>query len=325
MQRIKELLAGFVTITNGLKIGPNAMLTIEGGITGESPVQTYFVDTVNGVDAPGRGKSWPTAFATMAYALALVQTGGKIKFRGDVREECVGSNLVFDVTIEGCGSLHHPDLPAAGYHPGATCWRPPSSPTTATPLLKVRGRGWKFINIFFDCPVDAAAVYLERNALSGTSEYDASHATFIGCRFVDGKYGIQDVGGCYNVTVEGCEFKAMTTCAIVNTSTAVANPLNWKIVNCLFPSNVSSFGNATHIDSPLNCSYILDSMFGTVLSTALYIDLTGGNGNIVSRNVLLGVYAASDYAAGTGDQWYGNRCVVTATQAPDGVSILNPA
>jgi hypothetical protein len=320
-----QIVAKTVNVLTGLTIGPNATLTLLGAVSGANPAQVLYVDTVTGLDAVDRGGSWANPLATMTYALSLVATGGRIKFRGDVREECVGSNLVFDVTIEGCGSLHHPDLPAAGYQPGSSCWRAPASPTTATPLLKVRGRGWNFINVFFDCPVDSAAVYLERNALSGTSEYDASHASFIGCRFVDGKYGIQDVGGCYNVTVDGCEFKAMTTCAIVNTSTAVANPLNWKILNCLFPSNVSSFGNATHIDSPLNCSYILDSMFGTVLSTALYIDLTGGNGNIVARNVLLGVYAASDYVAGTGDQWYGNRCVVTATQAPDGVSILNPA
>lgn len=271
-----------------------------------SPAPDLFVDTVLGANASD-GTSWDSALATMTAALAVVQTGGRIFFRGDVREECTGSNLVFDVTIIGAGMLHHPDLPSSAYHPGSSTWRPPASPTAATPLLKVRGRGWNFINIFFDCPVDSAGVYLERNALSGTSEYDASHATFYGCRFVDGKYGIQDVGGVYNVTVENCEFKAMTTCAIVNTSTAVANPLNWKIINCTFPANTSSFGNATHIDSPFNCAIIRDSLFGTVTSTALYIDLTGGNTNMVTRNLLMGEYNTNDYVAGTGDTWAGNQ------------------
>lgn len=274
---------------------------LDGGHAGTA----YYVDTWAG-GTNNDGLSWSTALSTMAAALTLAQTGDRVYFRGDVREEITGSNLKFDITIIGAGSLHHPDLPAAGYNPGSSTWRPPASPTAATPLLKLRARGWKFINIFFDCPVDSAAVYLERNALSDTSEYDPSHASFLGCRFVDGKYGIQDVGGCYNVTVENCQFKAMTTAAIANTSTAVANPLNWHVLDNEFPANVSSFGNATHIDSPLNCATIKGNLFGTVTSTALYVDLTGGNGNMVTENYLMGSYDTSDYVAGTGDGWSGN-------------------
>jgi hypothetical protein len=288
---------------------------------------TYYVNADPG--DPGLdtadGLTPQTAFLTMGKALSVAETLDTIYFWGDVREELTGNHLVFDLTIVGLGSLHHPDSPAAGYQVGSSMWRPPASPTAATPLLKLRGRGWKFINVAFDCPVDAAAVKMERNALSGTSEYDPSHASFYGCRFVDGKYGIEDNGGCYNVTVEECEFKAMTTAAIANTSTSVANPLNWKITNNRFPSNVSSFGNATHIDSPLNCAHIRHNVFGTVTSTALYIDLTGGNGNVAAYNVLAGAYDTSDYVSGTGDVWYQNACAVTTTTAPDGVSILPPA
>jgi hypothetical protein len=284
----------------------------------------YYVDTFGGGTA-NDGLSWASALSTMSAALTLAQTGDTVFFRGDVREQLVGSNLKFDITIVGVGSLHYPDLPSVGSNPGSSTWRAPASPAATTPLLEVRGRGWNFVNINFAGPTDAASVQLHRNALADASEFDPSHASFIGCRFQDAKYAIQDNGGCYHVTVERCAFKAQTTAAIVNTSTAVANPLNWTIRDCQFPSNVSSFGNATHIDSPLNCSVIRDSVFGTVTSTGLYIDLTGGSGNIVWNNILLGVYATSDYVAGTGDQWYGNRCVVTVTQAPDGVSILNPA
>lgn len=270
------------------------------------------------------GLSPRTPFLTMAKALTNVATGGTIFFTGDVREELVGSNLKFDVTIVGCGSLHHPDQPGTGYATGGAMMRPPASPTAATPLLKLRGRGWKFLNVAFDCPVDAAAIYLDRNALSDVSEYDPSHASFIGCRFVDGKYGIEDHGGAYNVTMRDCQFKGMSTAAIANTSTAVANPLNWKIIDCQFPSNVSSFGNATHIDSPLNCAVIRRNVFGTVTSTALYIDLTGGNGNVVTENVLGGLYDTTDYVPGTGDLWYQNWTVVKATYSPDGTSIQVP-
>lgn len=283
-----------------------AGLDLIGQIDGGNYGTPYFVDPFVGSDS-NDGRTWATAFLTMSAALSAVATGGFIYFRGNVREQLVGSNLKFDVTIVGVGSLHHPDQPSSAYDPAGAMWRAPASPTAATPLLEVRGRGWKFINVAWDGPSDAACVLLKRNALSDVSEYDASHASFFGNRFVDGKYGIEDSGGVYNVTIdEGCEFKGMTTAAIANTSTAVANPLNWKIQNSRFPSNVSSFGNATHIDSPLNCAIISGNFFGTVTSTALYVDLTGGNGNMVSGNLMLGSYDTSDYVAGTGDNWSGN-------------------
>lgn len=306
------------------RIGPGGQLIIEGAMIGVSPSQSYYVDTVNG-DDDNDGKSWASAFATMGAALAVVGTLGKIFFVGDVREELEGSNLVFDVSIIGCGSLHHPDLPAAGYHPGAACWRPPVSPTAATPLLKVRGRGWKFINFMVDAPVDAAAFLMERNALSGDDEYDASHTSFINIRGIAGEHFIEDSGGCYNVTVDGCQLQAFTAAAIINSSTAVANPLNWKILDNIFPANTSDFGNVTHIDAPLNSAIIKGNIFGKVRSTAKYIDLTGGNNNIVTGNVLGGEYDTSNYVPGTGDEWMQNACAVTAVTAPDGISIAIPA
>ena len=305
-------------------VGAGGELDIQGALLGLSPAQDYFVKTFDGLDA-NDGKSWFGAFKTMGAALAVAQTGSRIFFMGDVREELVASNLVFDVSIIGCGSLHHPDLPSAAYNPGAAMWRPPASPTTATPLLQVRGRGWKFINFAVDAPVDAPAFKLVRNALSGVSEYDASHAMFINVRGLAGQNFIEDAGGCYNITVDGCQLAAFTGAAILNSSTAVANPLNWKILNNMFPSNTSDFGNATHIDSPLNSAIIKGNLFGKVLSTGKYVDLTGGNNNIVTGNFLDGEYDTSNYVPGTGDNWIGNDCAVTTTTAPDGRSIAVPA
>lgn len=322
----------FRRLITGLANQP-AAAELEAALFGPQYGISYFVNAdggYTGSDAAGAGsnqndgRSPRTPFLTMAKALSVAKTGDTIYFWGDVREELTGSNLVFDLTIIGLGRLHHPDSPGTGYRTGGSMWRPPASPTTATPLLKVRGRGWRFINVVFDCPVDAAALYLERNALSDVSEYDPSHLSVIGCRFVDGKYAIEDAGGCYNVTIRDSEFKGCTTAAIANTSTSVANPLNWKIRNCLFPSETSGFGNAVHIDSPLNSSYITESIFGTVVSTGKYIDLTGGNNNIVTKNVLNGLYDTTDYVPGTGDTWYGNRTVVKATYSPDGDSIQVP-
>jgi hypothetical protein len=87
----------------------------------------------------------------------------------------------------------------------------------------------------------------------------------------------------------------------------------------------STEGNLQHIDSPLNGSTILGNVFGTVKSTGIYIDLTGGTGNVVAHNILGGVYDTSDYVAGTGDLWYQNAVAVKATTAPDGLSLTVPA
>lgn len=292
--------------------------------------QEWFVDPNADVFVPkkkwGRGTAQDRPFRTLAEALAACNTGDRIYIMGDIREEgLICSNLKFDVQIVGVGGLHHPDQPTTAYHPGAAMIRPPASPTADTPLINVRGRGWQFHNIAFDAPVDEAAVILRRNALSGASEYDASHAVFRNCRFLHGLRAIEDDGGCYNVTIADSQLAGQSGCAIINTSTAVANPLNWKILRNLFPGNVSDFGNAQHIDSPLNCAIIKRNVFGTVRSTGIYIDLTGGNANVVAKNILGGVYNTSDYVAGTGDLWLQNAVAVVAVTAPDGLSLAAPA
>lgn len=275
------------------------------------------------------GRSWQKPFLTMGKALGQIRTFDRVFFVGVVKEELVGSNLAFDVQIIGAGSLHHADDPSTDYHMGASVWQPPASPTATTPLLKVRGRGWSFHNILFDCPVDSAALYFERNALSTTSEYDAGHAKVIGCDFRNGLYGIQDVGGCFNMLIQYCVFETLdaTTsgAGIRCTSTAVANPRRWRILNNFFQNDSSTEGSERHIIGAFVGCQITGNVFGTVKATALYIDLTGGSGNTVSYNVLGGVYDTSDYVAGTGDLWYQNAVAVKATTAPDGMSLTVPA
>lgn len=313
-------------------------LEVGGGLLVPGRGEDLYVSTYEGRNDQD-GRSWDKPLATMAEALERAKTHDRIFFAGKVAEQITIAditdlNLKFDITIVGCGSLHHADQPDStafngrGYDYGAAIWQPAASAESATPLLGVYGRGWKFLNFMVDAPSDAAAFLLQRNAESGTSEYDPSHAVFYNVRAVDGKYFIEDNGGCYNVTVEKCEGKGMSTAWIANTSTSVANPLNWKIVNNRLPANVSSFGNATHIDSPLNASYIEGNLVGTVTSTALYIDLTGGNGNIVTKNLLMGSYDTSDYVAGTGDNWSGNITAdISGNSSVDasGITIAAPA
>lgn len=276
-----------------------------------------YLDTLGGNDG-NDGVSWSKAVKTMSKALDLVTTNGTIYFVGDVREELVGSNLKFDVTIVGAANKpHHADSPATGYNTGASAWRPPASPTATTPLLKVRGRGWKFVNILFDCPVDAAAVYLERNALSGTSEYDASHASFYGCRFDSGKVGIENAGGASFVRVEDCEFYRLTEsggAGIKCTSTSVAVPLNWQILRNHFNNN------ASHILSSMSYSRIEGNIFGRFTAT-LSVDLDDqpsanqGEYNVITGNYLSGTYGVTAYPAGSNNEWAGNENVAARTTA----------
>ncbi len=308
--------------------GPDYLQNIQDNFNAleSGPATHIYLDTVNGNDTAHNGRSWVQAFKTAAKAAATVETLGVIHVIGDIREQIVGSNLKFDITWIGHGSLHHADLPSAAYHPGANIWRGPASPTAVTPLLELRARGWKFLNFMFAGLSDAACIKFVRNALEGVSEFDPSHSQFINCRFVDGKYAIEDAGGSYNHLIAGCEFKGFATGAIVGTSTSVANPLNWKIKNNIFaPDNGSDFGNALHLDLALNSGIIERNVFGKVRSTGKYIDLTGGNNNIVGHNTLAGVYNTDDYVAGTDDSWLQNAVAVVAVTAPDGLTLAAPA
>jgi hypothetical protein len=287
------------------------------------PATTYFVDTVNGSNN-NNGQSFGSAFATMAKALSVAETGSTIYFTGDVREQLTGSNTLYDISIVGVGSLHHPDKLVAE-HPGACMWRMPASGgVETTPLLIVRGRGWKFINIAFDGPATAAAVQLVRTA-EGASEYDASHASFIGCRFYAGQNHIENNGGVAYITIRDCHFQAATGASLVKVAgAAIAFSLCWKILNNYFAGG--PVPNASHIVLDLDGAVVADNFFGVVTSTGLYIDLRGGQTgyNLVSRNVCAGEWDTSNYKGATGDFWGGNNTAVDASTSAVGFSIAVP-
>lgn len=291
----------------------------------------WFVSTYNGSDTLNDGTSWNSPFKTMAKAIAVAATGETIYFVGKIAEEIVGSNLKFDIRIIGCGSLHHADQPGSGATAvdyGASVWQSPASPTKS--LLTLRGRGWQLYNILFDLPTAYAGVRLERNSSSGLDEYDAGHASIIGCDFRNGLYGIQDYDGIFNATVDGCTFETVdataSAAAIITTAnTGVAASRRWRITNNFFQGKSSTEGNERHIVMALNGSLIKGNTFGTVKGTGKYVDLTGGLGNVVTDNVFGGVYDTGDYVAGTNDLWYGNRVAVVAVTAPDGVTLAAPA
>jgi hypothetical protein len=112
------------------------------------------------------------------------------------------------------------------------------------------------------------------------------------------------------VRVNNCTFEtldATTSGAGIVYTNAVNAPRKWMITNCFFQADCNVEGNERHIVSGLQGSLIKNNVFGTVKGTGKYIDLTGGVGNIVFENLLMGAYDTSDYVPGTGDSWTGNK------------------
>lgn len=293
----------------------------------------YFVDASNFSQAASDGNdglSPDTPLSTMGRAFDLIEakvsfgqggSGSVICFIGNVAEQLVTPAGVFDVTVIGCGNRpRNADAfnGNSGYS-GAT-WKPPSSAAATTALCRILQQGWAFYNILFDPPADAAALEFVRNAGSGTSERDASHFTVIGNRFSAGQNHIA-IGAAsftenlFNGLIAGNTFNDATAASIMSGGNVAG--FRHQIVGNVFS------GNDTHIDLPLNQGYIAENDFG--LFTTLGVDLTGGNDNVVTKNLMPGTYN-DDYTAGTGDTWYGNFADPNAgTVGDNGITVDPPS
>lgn len=193
------------------------------------PGNTWYVDATNG-SVNADGTSWQTAFGTMAGAFAKIASGDRIFFKGKIQEQLTTPVQVFDVQVIGIGNNpRHADATPTGGNIGASTWTFPTSPTAATALCRVLQQGWLFQNILFAAPTDAPAVELFRNAGAGNLERDASHASFIGCRFASGQGGINDTGGCVNVRVLWNRFEALTGYCIQGVGNIGVGQSDWRI------------------------------------------------------------------------------------------------
>jgi hypothetical protein len=199
----------------------------------------YYLDTVNGASG-NDGTTWDTAFATMAAAFAVLDSGDRIYFRGKVTEQLTTPVEVFDVTVIGVGNRprHIDGTPKAGSQSTAM-WTTPTVATTA-PLVKVIQQGWRFVNILFAGPTDAACVQLYRDGGDGDDERDGSHAEFINCRFASGQDAIEQSGGCGHVGIYDCFITSMTGYAIKNTTGAgIGYPIRWVLEGNRFLDNAN--------------------------------------------------------------------------------------
>lgn len=279
-------------------------------------------DGTGGADV-NDGKSWATAKRTMSSVFASLASNDVIYVAGNVREELSTPAGIHDVTIIGVGNKpRHSDGHTGNSGYSGSTWKPPASPTTATALLNIRQQGWRVQNILFDCPVDAAAIKLTRDAGAGDAERDASHAEILGCRFASGKVGIENAGGASFVRVAGNFFHLLTEsggAGIKCTSTAVAVPLSWIIEDNHFHNN------ASHILSSMSYSTIRRNIFGRFTAT-LSIDIDDqpsanqGEYNVITQNYLSGTYGATAYPPGSNNEWAGNNNVLSG-----GLTAADPA
>ena len=281
-------------------------------------------DDDTGGNDQGDGRSWTTARRTMAAVFndALFGSGDVVWVIGKVREELSTPAGIHGVKIIGASTTRHPDAHTSNNGYVGSAWVPPASPTAATALLNIRQQGWEVHNMLFDCPVDAAAIKLTRDAGAGDSERDASHARIVNCRFASGKVGIDNAGGASFVHVRGCFFHLLTEsggAGIKCTSTSVAVPLSWVIEDNHFHNN------ASHILSSMSYSTIRRNIFGRFTAT-LSIDIDDqpsanqGEYNVITQNYLSGTYGATAYPPGSNNEWAGNNNVLSG-----GLTAADPA
>jgi hypothetical protein len=226
----------------------------------------------------------------MAAAFAVIASRDTIHFVGKVREQIVAPLGVYGVTIVAADTSPRHDLAAS--------WMAPASGGTASKALcEVMEQGWRFINILFQSFTTAAAVKLSRRETASIP--DASHAQFLGCRFV-GVSGIDDNGGNSFVTVRNCTFQSLTGTAILGSDTSGDIPTQWLIEDNRFIDCVNG------IDEAFYHSTIRNNVFmGTFTK---FIDLTGGTApNFVYDNIVNVAAADFDPTGGwtgvNGDYW----------------------
>lgn len=269
-----------------------------------SPALTYWVDANAGSDG-NDGLSPGSAFLTMAAALAVVTSGDTIYFSGKLKEQLTTPVQVFNVTIVGIGTRpRHADSTPAGGEINANTWTIPDSPAATTPLLKVLQQGWRFANILFAGPTDAANIQLFRNGGAGNAERDASHAEFWNCRFASGQDGIEDSGGCGHVGIYDSYFTDLTGVALKQTTGAgIGQPyFRWdvrrnRIQDCpsLSTAKAAQFFR------------FMDNTVSFASAPTLGFNFTGGKQNQIVGNVFNVAAADFDPVGGftgtTTDNW----------------------
>ncbi len=277
----------------------------------------YYVDSVGGSDG-NAGKSWQKALATIAAAVAKASAGDVIACKGSFNEAVVVANTKTNLSFIGVGNT-----------PYSARWTAANDAKCLTiGATEVLVAGFRF----------SPPAYTEGTP-AAIQLGNAGYARIIGNRF-QGKAGswnaiYSPVCNSDNVEIADNEFIYMNTAtygaAILGVEAGGLNYSAWKIRRNKFNSCVTAIniaGRVCYIEDNIINEYGINAAGAVAAVLALGIDLSGTNsgGNIVTRNTLGGAYTTALYKAGaSGDVWFGNFAPVTATTAPYGLTVADPA
>ncbi len=295
-------------------------LEVYDAITQEWNVQTQFaswyVDSVNGNDTTHSGRSFQSAYKTIAVAVAACAAGDSIYIKGSFNEAVTCAKI--GVRIVGLGTGPHQATWTAAAD--AVC-------------LTLTAADCEISGIRFQPPAYAAgtpAAILLSNA---------AYTRIIGNRF-QGKTGSMYAIFCMldathssdNVLISGNEFIYMNNITTVYGSCIAATEADggyscssWKILGNIFNApvegiNMNARGCLIAGNQFLVSGLKADGTMGAVTGSAgskTMITLAGTNAdcNHVRGNWLGGAYSSTLYVkGGTNDSWFGNwTLTVTAT------------
>lgn len=279
----------------------------------------WYVDasrSASGLD----GTSWDNAFLTMAEAFAKLASGDSIYFVGKIQEQLITPVQIFDVRVIGMGNRpRHADSTPSGGNTHASTWAAKASPDAATALVQVLQQGWVFENILFAGSAGCPSINLVRNAASGNSERDASHAIIRGCRFAGvastdtaikfGATSYSEIVG--NTLIEDNDFVG---CATALGQNAPNLAYRTKVIGNRFQANTNDINGLGYN------AHILNNVMSLAPTKCIFLSADTGS-NQVHGNYLCGTYANGTlYAPASSDNWNGNFTGSDAQTASAGVS-----
>lgn len=278
-------------------------------VTGEQPtsVAGLAVNPHQGSNS-NSGRAPNNAFATIAKALAVVDSYDIVILSGIFREQVVAPVGPYDITIMGSANDPRQATSSGVATGGGSSWLAPASPAATTPLIRVISQGWRFLNLQMAPVAASACITFDRRETAAIP--DSSHGSVEGCYFSTGGasgFGVEIIE-CKKIRIEGCTFEALTGASGTGIkSTAgggIANASHMTVRNCKFVQNIND------INTVMDFGLIEKNVFFSTnpIEAGIRIKLSGGNGrNRVLMNqfsdVAADVTIAKGYTPGTSDVW----------------------
>ena len=317
-----------VNVYRELAIKPGAIVT---GWMPNPPTTDYYVDATNGADTnSGNGWGASNSYATIGKAMTMAAA---LATRGRWRCFVAPAWYTEDVKTPLNSTSPFGQLIAVNPTPGQSYGAAGGTAYTAgVEVIEVRGRGTYVSGFEFDA-LDAA----ECMVLGGsTANSNASGVIIEDCLFVG-----QNQGSCgidmNNVTtsnalqtIRSCGFYGFhvsgTTASCIKCSNSGEDQPRFTLIeHCWFgdSDNLLMMNPRGFKESTIRYCTFLE--VGANYTATKIIDNTGGNGLLLYANKFSGTYGTGNYVAASNDEWAGNYVDYTATTAPYGLTMKDPA